>query len=135
MSADSDAVVPQDVAEEMPATVAEKAFEPAASEEGQPKPDSIWDRLRRLFFPNMDREARLQQFEEAIAESPDAAVNYLLRGELHLEMRRWHQAKADFEQAADLAQEQLNEDRWGIGAQTVYDRALQHLARFAENGF
>ncbi|MCA9914821.1 MAG: hypothetical protein KC496_15820 [Anaerolineae bacterium] len=138
MSADSDAVVPQDIAEEMPATATEEAIPTEESsvvaEERKPKSATIWDRLRRVIFPGMEGEARLQQFEEAIAESPDAAVNYLLRGELYLEMRRLHLAKSDFEQAAALAAQQLEDESWGISAQAVYDRALQHLARLAENG-
>ncbi len=139
MSADSDAVVPQDNAEEIPTTATEEAFSseeaPAATEEGKPESETIWDRLRQFFFPGERRDARLEQFEEAIARSPDAAVNYLLRGERYLEMRIWHLAKADFEEAAALAQQQLQEDRWGITTQAIHDRALQHLARLAENGF
>ncbi|MCU0512171.1 MAG: hypothetical protein MUE40_06325 [Anaerolineae bacterium] len=73
---------------------------------------------------------RLAELSLAIELFPQAAVNYLLRGEYFLEDRQFILAQADFETALTLAQAQLATDAWGIVNQMVIDRAsrgLQHL--------
>ncbi len=137
MTAEPDAVVSEDVVDEdraaEPEAVVSAAEETPDEGEGRKeKPLSAWERLRQLLFRGENRGQRLQQLHQAIADSPDAAVNYLLRGELYLEMHERGWAKADFERAAALAQEQYESRRWGIEAQAVQDRALRHLERLAE---
>jgi tetratricopeptide (TPR) repeat protein len=129
MAAESEPVVPQDIVEEE--RTAATPEEETSEAEAQP-PVTIWDRLRRLLFPGVNRGERLQQLNEAIADSPNAAVHYLLRGELYLERREVALATADFEEAAALAQQQIDAERWGIAAQAIQDKALHYLERLAE---
>lgn len=97
-----------------------------------------WSRLRRFFFPTRlekwaQLERRLAQLTEAIEESPQAAVNYVLRGEAYEGAKRYVEARADYEQALELAREALQEEDWGIAAQAIQERAEQGLRRIAEN--
>jgi hypothetical protein len=89
---------------------------------------SLWRRIRCLFFQTgleraEERRIRLQALTRSIEIHPDAAINYLLRGELHLELHQWDLAHEDLLNAFELAQMQWSEDRWGIAAQLVMDRA------------
>jgi hypothetical protein len=70
---------------------------------------------------------RLRELNVAIEVYPDAAVNYVLRGEYFLETRQLHLAEADFETALSLAEKQVETDSWGIVNQYVVDRALMGL--------
>jgi tetratricopeptide (TPR) repeat protein len=93
---------------------------------------SLWQRLRRFFFPSYQerREAERQRLIDlavAIERYPEAAVNYLLRGELHLELAQYELAKEDFEQALQLAEAQYPQERWGLSAQAISDRARRGL--------
>lgn len=75
-----------------------------------------------------DSEAvRLQELNLAIELHPDAAVNYLLRGEWFLEKRQFYIARDDFRQAAQLAETQRDTRLWGVVEQWVLDRALVYL--------
>lgn len=136
MSAESDAVVPQEIVEEEPtAAVPEEILEEPIADEPEKRkqhPATFWDRLRQMLFGGANRAERLQQLSDAIADVPDAAVNYLLRGELYVEMNKTTLAIADFEQAAALAQEEYETERWGIAAQAIQDRALSNLERLEE---
>jgi len=69
------------------------------------------------------REQRLYELNEAIAESPDSYTNYVLRGELFLQDKQYHLAADDFDQAWQLAAEAVDTARWGIVAQAMMDRA------------
>lgn len=104
----------------------------ASEDEATATPDtpSFWGLLRRIVFPSrVDKAARLNDLTEAIARHPDAAVNYLLRGEAFLEAGRTQLAKADFEQALQLAQSEQERDDWGITAQSIAGRAQRHLEK------
>lgn len=98
---------------------------------------SLWQRIRRFFFTTSaekraETRLRLTALTRAIETYPSSAVNYVLRGELHLELEQMDLAQEDFEQAIALAEEQYENDRWGLGSQAILDRArhgLQQIVR------
>lgn len=65
----------------------------------------------------------LAALDEAIRLYPDAAINYVLRGEYWLRQRRPDQALPDFQQALRLAAAELAASDWGYREQAVADRA------------
>ncbi len=75
------------------------------------------------------RAARLAELNRTISTYPDAAVNYVLRGEIYAGMGEYGLAQADFEQGLMLAEAQFETSDWGFMAQTVRDRALVGLDR------
>lgn len=100
-------------------------------------PPTFWQKIRRLFFmfPGEKRAAqyqRLRDLTEAIEQFPETAVNYLLRGELHLEMKQYDLAQEDLEKALELAQAQFEDERWGFTVQSTMDRAKHGLQRLME---
>ena len=99
--------------------------------EWQPEP-SFWQSLRRRLWPSRDERdqeyrERLEELDEAIARHPEAAANYVCRGEIYLENSQPERAAADFERALALAAQEFEERRWGIVAQTLQDRARRGL--------
>lgn len=74
-------------------------------------------------------EMRLMALNEAIASYPDAAANYVLRGELLLKLGEAALAAADFRYALALTAAQVQTADWGLVAQTLHDRALVGLTR------
>ncbi|MCB9437923.1 MAG: hypothetical protein H6673_13185 [Anaerolineales bacterium] len=72
-------------------------------------------------------ETRLLYLNRAIEGSPNAAVNFVLRGEYWLEAGDWEQATQDFEQALELAQSALVTSEWGYLEQALVDRAEHGL--------
>ena len=91
---------------------------------------SFWVWLRNRLGWGVNR--RLRQLEDlftAIAAHPDSFTNYVLRGELYLQMGEYESALADFEIAQKLASEHLAVDNWGLVAQVMQDRALVGLAQ------
>lgn len=72
-------------------------------------------------------ETRLRYLDRAIEGSPDAAVNFVLRGEYWLEVGDWEQAAQDFEQALALANAALTTSEWGYLEQALVDRAEHGL--------
>jgi tetratricopeptide (TPR) repeat protein len=97
--------------------------QPAEQDEREPRP-SWWARLTGR---TMDHDQRLTALDEAIAGAPEAAVNYVLRGELLLQHGVAEEAAADFQQALHLAETDLAASRWGLSAQVTRDRALTGL--------
>jgi hypothetical protein len=101
---------------------------------------SFWQMLRRLFFQtrrekSAEQQRRLSDLNLAILDRPDAAVNYMLRGEIRLEQKQYELAREDFSQALELAEAQFQNEKWGIAAQAVMDRAregLRHTLRYLE---
>jgi len=71
---------------------------------------------------------RLASLNRAIAQNPDAAVNFLLRGEYWLTQREYIAASQDYQKAAALAAEALLSDEWGYLYQSYLDRASEALA-------
>jgi hypothetical protein len=73
---------------------------------------------------------RLSDLDTAVQRKPQAPVNYLLRGEFWLELGEAHKAKADLQQACELAAQCLEKSDWGYIYQSYIDRAedmLRHL--------
>ncbi|MBE2184793.1 MAG: hypothetical protein IAE89_15290 [Anaerolineae bacterium] len=72
-------------------------------------------------------EAALNDINAAIASYPEAASNYVFRGELLLKIGEFAAAEADFQRGLELAAQQVKAHRWGIVAQAVQDRAYVGL--------
>lgn len=73
----------------------------------------------------------LAQLNRTINLYPDAAVNYMLRGEYWLKAGDLERAVSDLETAIELAQEELAKSAWEYREQAVIDRA-QTLLRLAQ---
>ncbi len=97
--------------------------EPEIEPEGEVAEPSAWQRLRRLFR----RETRLYNLNWAISAFPDAPANYVLRGELLLDLGDTVGAAADFRRALELAVAEVGAEDWGLIAQALQDRALVGL--------
>ena len=65
----------------------------------------------------------------SIEFAPNSTTNYVLRGELFLERKEFHLARADFETALTLAEAFDAEEGWGVIEQVMRDRALDGLAK------
>lgn len=76
----------------------------------------------------MESDRQLYALDLAIQTHPDAAVNYLLRGEYWLVTGDLYQAQDDLLAAQELAEEALNTDDWGYIDQSYLDRADEMLA-------
>jgi tetratricopeptide (TPR) repeat protein len=74
-----------------------------------------------------NQEIRLRLLNRVIEQHPDAAVNYVLRGEYWLEQGDFQQAEADFLAAIVLGQAELETSDWGFLQQALVDRARQGL--------
>ena len=85
----------------------------------------------------MDRPAKRKQSRELtqlnrnINLYPDAAVNYLLRGEYWLKAGNLEQAIADLNEAMALGAIELEQSAWEYREQAVLDRT-QTLLRLAQ---
>lgn len=94
-------------------------------------PDTLGAWLRRLFARRDETgsAARLEELNRMIEYHPEAAVNYLFRGELRLKNADYENAAADFRRAVELAGDELERTDWGLVAQTLRDRALAGLQK------
>lgn len=83
------------------------------------------------FFSGPSAKQRLAHLNKAIDQYPDAPSNYLLRGELYLEARHYHDATEDFYKALELAADEYVDSSWGILSASVRDRAMDGLMTVA----
>ncbi len=95
-------------------------------------PPTFWKRLVRLLLPSplarAERQAeRLRELNVALRLYPESPTNYVLRGEFYLELGDYGRAADDFCKALGLACRQFDDDRWGIVAQSMQDRAQRGL--------
>jgi hypothetical protein len=88
-------------------------LEPSISEKAKGKPDS--------------HEARIEVLSLAIERYPEAAVNYVLRGEAWLAVGNRVNALDDFRAALALASDAVETARWGYVEQALADRAREGL--------
>jgi tetratricopeptide (TPR) repeat protein len=70
---------------------------------------------------------RLRHLNRAIEQNPDAAVNFVLRGEYWLALGVYTNAIQDFEDAIVLARQEWTFSEWGYLFQAMIDRAEQGL--------
>jgi tetratricopeptide (TPR) repeat protein len=129
----ADEVVPSASDEEHSAQV-EAAWADAAvgedevSETVADSSTSWWSRLfARIFGESGPSSERLERLDQAIVNQPNAAANYVLRGELYLQAGEPELAVADFERALDLASEQFGREDWGVLSQVMRDQAERGL--------
>ena len=76
-----------------------------------------------------EQSRRLHELNVSIEFAPNSPTNYVLRGELFLERREFHLARADFEMALEIAGAFDPEEGWGLVEQVMRDRALDGLAK------
>jgi hypothetical protein len=82
-----------------------------------------------------NQEIRLRLLNRAVEQYPNAAVNYVLRGEYWLEQGDFQQAEADFSAAIALGMADLETSDWGFVQQALVDRARQGLRETGVNFF
>lgn len=95
---------------------------------------ALWETLRRALWPTPEERSaqaqrRITRLSQAIDFSPEAATNYVLRGELFLQIGAFAAAEADFLRALEIAAAQVEEQEWGILPQVLQDRAQEGLAQ------
>jgi len=93
-----------------------------------------WQGIVRRLVAAVNLEAvnyddALIELDDAIALNPDAAVNYVLRGEIYMKLKNYTLAAADFEHALSLTAESVENSDWGLLEQVMQDRARQGLRR------
>lgn len=74
-----------------------------------------------------DVPAQLAELTAHIEAYPEDPSNYVIRGEVYMEMREYALAAADFQQGYELAEAQFTTADWGFMAQALRDRALDGL--------
>lgn len=94
----------------------------------------LWRRLVMFLLPTRaerleQAEARLSDLDAALAQHPDSAANYVLRGEVYHQLGEYELAAADFSRALELAAAQVESDDWGLVAQAMQDRAERGLEK------
>lgn len=87
---------------------------------------SISEKAKRTRQPDGD-ETRIEVLSLAIERYPDAAVNYVLRGEAWLALGDDAKALDDFRAALALADDAASSARWGYVEQALADRAREGL--------
>jgi tetratricopeptide (TPR) repeat protein len=104
--------------------------EPVVVEEKAKPLESFWRRLKKILFgSNEEIEQRLRSLSLAIEKYPDTPANYVLRGELYLDVGEHELAAADFQRALEQAAAQFETSDWGGIAQVMRDRAESGLAK------
>lgn len=98
-----------------------------------PQP-SIWESLRRLIWPAPDERRaqwleRLEELNTAVTRYPEEPVNYILRGELLLQLGEYVSAVRDFQTGFEAASRQVETSNWGLMAQGMQDRAHAGLVK------
>ncbi len=86
-------------------------------------PPSFWQRILGVF----SRDSRLYDLNWAVKAYPDAPANYVLRGELLFARGDLFGAIADFRRGYELAAIGVENEDWGVVAQSLQDRALAGL--------
>lgn len=101
---------------------------PEAGDVQQAASSNLWDRILQWVSgrPKLDMR-RLEKLNDAVAQNPKSAVNYVLRGETYLSAGEAELAAIDFEIALELAQKQFERDNWGLVSQALRDRAEHGL--------
>jgi tetratricopeptide (TPR) repeat protein len=110
----------------------EPVAEPESSKQGFSLM-ALWENVRRAFFPTYYERTeqlnrRITRLTRAIEFSPETPTNYVLRGELYLELGNYVAAAADFRDALELTTTQVAQEDWGVVAQVMQDRAQNGLA-------
>lgn len=104
-------------------SVVEPGIEPAAAL----RRPGFLERMRAWLPGQAGKRAELLNLTDAIASFPNAPSNYVLRGEIYLELELYAEAKADFERAMRLAGQEFDNADWGLIAQSIRDRAFAGL--------
>lgn len=93
-------------------------------------PPSTLQRVRRMFLSSpADLSARLESLTQAIEVAPESAANYVLRGEMYMDLREYALAHADFQCAYEMAEAHFEIADWGFMEQAMRDRALAGLEK------
>ncbi len=99
-------------------------------EEKVKRPETFWERIKKVLFGSREGiEQRLRSLSLAIEKYPETPANFVLRGELYLDVKEYELAAADFQRALELAAAQFEASDWGGIAQVMRDRAEVGLER------
>jgi hypothetical protein len=91
---------------------------------------SFLNRLFGLFTGGRQQADDMEgELDRAIERYPEAASNFVLRGELRLKRGDAELARADFVRAYEIAAQNLADHQFGFVAQMTQDRALDGLER------
>jgi len=94
------------------------------SDDGAGDETGFWAWLRERVFPSARIPAqRLETLNRAIEQDPAGAANYVMRGELWLQVGHYDEAAEDFDRALMLAAEQFEAADWGLMSQALRDQA------------
>ena len=124
-SDDETPVVADEAQTDPAAAVSDEARDSVLQDTRSPAGFGEW--LRGLFFGSPDQ--RLDDLTDAIEENPAAPANYVLRGEVLMDIGEYELAAGDFEHALTLAAAQFEEEDWGLLSQTMRDQAAHSLER------
>ncbi len=124
-ASDEDTAQVQAAVDEPPVAVQEVGDDGELLVAAPPAPP-VWKRLVDAVL-GMPRRQRLEAITAVIEADPDAAANYVIRGELYLESREYALAAVDFERGLELVERELAAADWGIFDQMLRDRALMGL--------
>jgi tetratricopeptide (TPR) repeat protein len=119
------------VADEMIWSDGEQPFDEQGVVEAPPAEPSFLQRVVNIIFGGRSQEVteqRLHSLSRAIEDAPETPANYVLRGELYLEVGEYELAEADFQRGLELAAAEFETSDWGIMAQAMRDRAEAGLA-------
>jgi hypothetical protein len=94
----------------------------------EPEGESFWRRWLGRLWPTVEQRRdqhiqRLHDLDVAIAGYPETPGNYVLRGEIYLELGEFELAVADFSRGLAYASAQVEYDDWGLISQSMQDRA------------
>jgi hypothetical protein len=90
---------------------------------------SFLNRLFGIFTGGGKSDDWETELDRTIERYPEAASNFVLRGELLLKRGQPERAKADFLHAYEISAERVKDDQFGFVAQMTQDRALDGLKR------
>lgn len=101
-------------------------------EDAETEHRSFLNRLFGLFTGGSRQQTDMEsELDRAIERYPEAASNFVLRGELRLKRGDAGLAREDFERAFEIAAQNVSDHQFGFVAQMTQDRALDGLERTA----
>ena len=129
---EADSAVARDIAREVE-DLPERWYDSGIPEQETIPAQSFWQRLLNGLWPSPKerynrQQQRLEELNQALVHHPETPANYVLRGELYLEMGEAERAADDFSRALGIASAQVETDDWGFISQVMQDRAEIGLA-------
>ena len=89
--------------------------------------DSLPEQILAISHDDKPKRSVLDELTAAIEHYPGAPSNYVLRGELYLDVRLFTLAAQDFQKALELADPLAESANWGYINEALADRAREGL--------